>query len=83
MRRMLKCTSPDGFGLLSIEQVTNVMGIEERHCSFIHHAVQELLADILIVESNKVRETIESNFHEDSYLINMFPFVFGLMTTRD
>ena len=71
--------SVDGFGLLSIEHITNELGNEERHYSFIHRAVQELLAAISIVKSNSVGNTFDEHFNEGSYLINVFPFVFGLM----
>jgi len=75
----LKCISPDGLGLLSIEHVTNEIGIEEKHYSFIHRAVQELLAAISVIQSNTVKETFDKHFYNGSYLINVFPFVFGLM----
>jgi len=69
----------DGFGLLHIEHVTNDLADKEKCYSFIHRAVQELLAAISILESKSVKEMIDQYFHEDSYLINVFPFLFGLM----
>ena len=69
----------DGFGLLHIEHVTNDFADREKCYSFIHRAVQELLAAMSILESNNVEETIDQYFHEDSYLMNVFPFLFGLM----
>ena len=52
-----------------------------KHYSFIHRAVQELLAAMSILESNSVEDTIDKHFHEGSYLINVFPFVLGLVST--
>jgi len=81
--KQLYFRSTDVFGLLSVERVTNDLAEKEIHCSFIHRAVQELLAAMSILESNSIAETIDKYFHEDSYLINVFPFVFGLMSNVD
>ena len=78
--KQLHFTSTDVFGLLSVEHVTNELAEKKIHYSFIHHAVQELLAAMLILESNSVEDTIDKHFHEGSYLINVFPFVFSLMS---
>ena len=78
--KQLHFTSTDVFGLLSVEHVTNELAEKEIHYSFIHRAVQELLAAMSILESNSVEDTIDKHFHEGSYLINVFPFVFGLMS---
>ena len=69
----------DGFGLLHIEYVINDLADREKCYSFIHRAVQELLAAMSILESNNVEDTIDQYFQEDSYLMNVFPFLFGLM----
>ena len=78
--KQLHFTSIDVFGLLSAEHVTNELAEKEIHYSFIHRAVQELLAAMSILESNSIEDTIDKHFHEGSYLINVFPFVFGLMS---
>ena len=78
--KQLHFTSTDVFGLLSVEHVTNELAEKEIHYCFIHRAVQELLAAMSILESNSVEDTIDKHFHEGSYLINAFPFVFGLMS---
>ena len=69
----------DGFGLLHIHHVTDKFGDREKCYSFIHRAVQELLAAIAILGSDSVEDTIANYFDEESLLINVVPFLFGLM----
>ena len=78
--KQLQFASTDVFGLLSVEHVTNELAEKEIYYCFIHRAVQELLAAMSILESNSVENTTDKHFHEGSYLINVFPFVFGLMS---
>ena len=73
-------TNPDGFGLLSIEHVINEYGKEEKHYSFIHRAVQELMAAISVIQLNRVENVIDKHFCVGSFCINIFPFIFGLMS---
>ncbi|XP_065906610.1 NACHT, LRR and PYD domains-containing protein 4C-like isoform X1 [Dysidea avara] len=73
----------DGFGLLHIEHVTDEFGDRVKSYSFIHRAVQELLAAILILESKTVEDAINKYFSKTSYLSNVFPFIFGLMPKED
>ena len=69
----------DGFGMLYIEHVTDEFGDRVKSYSFIHRAVQELMAAKSLLDSNSVEDTINKHFHARSYLINVFPFIFGLM----
>ncbi|XP_065900460.1 NACHT, LRR and PYD domains-containing protein 14-like isoform X2 [Dysidea avara] len=71
--------SSDAFGLLSSEHGIDEFAGKQIHCSFIHRLVQELLAALSVVESQTVEHIIDQHFHEGSFLINVFPFVFGLM----
>ena len=73
----------DGFGLLHIEHVTDEFGEKAKCYSFIHRAVQELMAAISILESKTVEDAINKYFSKMSYLRNMFPFIFGLMPKED
>ena len=70
----------DGFGLLCIGHYTSELATREKSYSFIHRAVQELLAAIFILDIGTINSTLEEYFYEDSYLINMFPFLFGLVS---
>ncbi|XP_065907269.1 NACHT, LRR and PYD domains-containing protein 12-like [Dysidea avara] len=69
----------DGFGLLHIEHFTDEFTETVKYYSFIHRAVQELMAAISILNSDSVEDTIDKHFYVRSYLINVFPFVIGLM----
>ena len=80
--KQLKFQSADVFGLLSIEHITNDLAEIEIRYSFIHRAVQELLAAMSILESNYIEATITKYFYKGSYLINVFPFMFGLMSQK-
>ena len=72
----------DGFGLLHVQHNTTEHAEKEKCYSFIHRAVQELLAAISILESETVEDTIDKHFREGSYLTNMFSFVFGLIPKK-
>ena len=68
----------DGFGLLHVDHYTSALATMETSYSFIHRAVQELLAAIFILDTGNISDILDEHFYEDSYLINMFPFLFGL-----
>ena len=70
----------DGFGLLHIDHYTNEPGTTEKSYSFIHLAVQEILAAIFISDTGNASEILDECFNEDSGLINVFPFLFGLVS---
>ena len=69
----------DGFGLLHVDHYTSVMATVETSYSFIHRAVQELLAAIFIVKTGNINDVFDKYFYVGSYLLNVFPFVFSLM----
>ena len=69
----------DGFGLLHVDHCASAMATVETSYSFIHRAVQELLAAIFIVKADNIIDLFDENFQYGSYLQNVFPFVFGLM----
>jgi len=69
----------DGFGLLHIEHVTDEYCFKVKIYSFIHRSVQELMAAQSILKSNCVEDIINKHFYVRSILINVFPFVVGLM----
>ena len=68
----------DGFGLLHVDHYTSALATMESSYSFIHRAVQELLAAIFILDTGNISDILDEHFYEGSYLINMFPFLFGL-----
>ena len=68
-----------GFGLLHVDHYTSALATMETSYSFIHRAVQELLAAIFILDTGNISDTLE-HFYKDSYLINVFPFLFGLVS---
>ena len=74
----------DGLGLLHVEYFPTKWATTKRSYSFIHRAVQELLAAIFMLDtgniSDNISDILDEHFYEDSYLINMFPFLFGLMS---
>ena len=73
----------DGFGLLHIDHYTSKLATMETSYSFIHRAVQELLAAIsILVTSNisDILDTLDEYFDKKSYLINVFPFLFSLVS---
>ena len=72
----------DGFGLLHVDHYTSVLATMETSYSFIHRAVQELLAAIFILDTGNISHSdiLDEYFYGDSYLINMFPFLFGLIS---
>ena len=67
----------DGFGLLHIDHYTSTL---ETSYSFIHRAVQELLAAIFILDTGNISDILDEHFYEGSYLMNVFPFLFGLVS---
>ena len=70
----------DGLGLLHVEYFPTKWATTKRSYSFIHRAVQELLAAIFILDTGNISDILDEHFYEDSYLINMFPFLFGLVS---
>ena len=68
----------DGLGLLHVEYFPTKWATTKRSYSFIHRAVQELLAAIFISDTVNISDILDEHFYEGSYLINMFPFLFGL-----
>ena len=69
----------DGFGLLHVDHYTSDLATRERSCTFIHRAVQELLAAIFVSKNCNFLDMLDAHFHKGSYLLNMFPFLFGLV----
>ena len=69
-----------GFGLLHIDHYTSTLATIETSYSFIHRAVQELLAAIFILDTGNISDILDEHFYEGSYLMNVFPFVFGLVS---
>ena len=71
----------DGLGLLHVEYFPTKWATTKRSYSFIHRAVQELLAAIFILDApDNISDILDEYFYEDSYLINMFPFLFALVS---
>ena len=72
----------DGFGLLHVDHYTTTLATMETSYSFIHRAVQELLAAIFVLDTGNISDILDEHFYEDSYLMNVFPFLFG-MASKD
>ena len=73
----------DGFGLLHIDHYINKLATMETSYSFIHRAVHELLAAISILDTSHISNIIDildEYFDKKSYLINIFPFLFSLVS---
>ena len=71
----------DGLGLLHVEYFPTKWATTKRSYSFIHRAVQELLAAIFILDApDNISVILDEYFNNDSYLINLFPFLFGLVS---
>ena len=70
----------DGFGLLHVDHYISSLATMETFYSFIHRSVQELLAAIFISNTGNISDLLDEYFNEGSYLINVFPFVFSLMS---
>ena len=70
----------DGFGLLYVDHYTSTLATREKSYSFIHRAVQELLAAIYILDTGNISDILDEYFYEGTYLINVFPFLFGLVS---
>ena len=68
----------DGFGLLHIDHYTSKLATMETSYSFIHRAVQELLAAISLLDTANISDILDKYFEIESYLINVFPFLFSL-----
>ena len=64
--------------LLHVDRYTSALVTIETSYSFIHRAVQELLAAIFISDTGNISDILDEHFYKDSYLINMFPFLFGM-----
>ena len=69
----------DGFGLLHVNHYTSRLATRERYCSFIHRAIQELLAANFILNHCNIDDILDKHFYKGSYLMNVFPFLFGLV----
>ena len=69
----------DEFGLLHIDHYINKYATVEASYSFIHRAVQELLAAIFILRTRNISDVLDKHFYRGSYLMNIFPFLFGLV----
>ena len=72
----------DGFGLLHVDHYTSSLATMETSYSFIHRSIQELLAAIFISNTGNVSDLLDDYFNERSYLINVFPFLFTLMSKK-
>ena len=70
----------DGFGMLQIFHSIDHLTDMEKCYSFIHRAVQELLAAIAVWKSDGIGNMVDTHFKPGSYLLNVFPFVFGLVS---
>ena len=70
----------DGLGLLHVEFFPTKWATTKRFYSFIHRAVQELLAAIFILDTGNISDILDEHFYEGSFLINIFPFLFGLLS---
>ena len=70
----------DGFGLLQIMHTTDIVGAMEKSYCFLHRAVQELLAAIYIWKEDQIEDAIDQHFKPGSFLMNVFPYVFGLVS---
>jgi len=70
----------DGFGLLYVDHYTSTLATREKSYSFIHRAVQELLAAIFILDTGNISDILDEHFYEGSYLMNVFPFLLGLLS---
>ena len=71
----------DGLGLLLVEYFPTKWATTKRSYSFIHREVQELLAAIFILDTGtNISDILDEHFYEGSYLMNMFPFLFGLVS---
>ena len=70
----------DGLGLLHVEYFPTKWATAKRSYSFIHRAVQELLAAIFILDTGNISIVLDEHFYEGSFLMNIFPFLFGLVS---
>ena len=70
----------DGLGLLHVEYFPTKWATTKRSYSFIHRAVQELLAAVSILDTGNISDILDEYFYEGSYLMNVFPFLFGLVS---
>ena len=70
----------DGFGLLHVYHYTSSLATMETSYSFIHRSIQELLTAVFISNTGNVSDLLDKYFNERSYLINVFPFLFTLMS---
>ena len=72
----------DGFGMLQIFHSIDPLTDVKKCYSFVHRAVQELLAAIAVWKSDGIGDMIDMHFKPGSYLLNVFPFAFGLVSTH-
>ena len=73
----------DGLGLLHVDSFLTKCGFTKKYYSFIHRAVQELLAAIFVLDTDNINDVLSEHFYEGSFLINIFPFLFGLVSKKD
>lgn len=73
----------DGFGLLHVDHYTSDVATMETFYCFIHRAVQELLAAIFVMDNVNIIDVLDEHFYKGSYLLNVFPFLFGLVPKED
>ena len=72
----------DGFGLLHVDYYTSSLATMETSYNFIHRSVQELLAAIFILNTDKLSDLLDEYFYNGSYFMNVFPFMFGLASNE-
>ena len=70
----------DGFGLLHVDHYTSSLATIVTCYSFIHRAVQELLAAISILFTDNINVMLDEHLSEGSYLLCVFPFLFSLVS---
>ena len=70
----------DGLGLLHVEYFPTKQATTKRLYSFIHRAVQELLAALYVLDTGSICDVLDEYFYEGSFLMNIFPFLFGLVS---
>ena len=75
-----KLKQSDGFGLLHIDHYTTTLATMETSYSFIHRCIQELLAAIFISNTGRISDELDKHFYKASYLTNIFPFLFGIVS---
>ena len=79
MPDVLRLQKFDGFGLLHVDHYHSTFATTENSYSFIHRVVQELLAAIFILTTGSINNIVDNYFKTDSRLMNVFPFLVGLV----